>query len=210
MPRPKTLRAYFKELILRNDNMLSTGAYGDEGCIMMAFDAKLVDQAKKNADLNAHLKLLLPNCDCSPEEKMLKLWESNPPIDTIDFNTLRFMKDLFLSVIDEHIILRYRLRTPEELENINNIYIKMSLDEVGNLKGLNKERMGYYNKYMMAIAGHDLFSIERGSEEWLMLLKLDLLSILGPWIRETSPDESDPLVKRGYFKNQDKIENLEV
>lgn len=163
-----TLQAQLQELIREDRRILSTGAYGDEGGILLLFEERIFAGSNGAAGRDLTSSLLrpveeLPACILEPLRSLAK--------DMVDaWTPLRWQKsEDQAQSLGDFVWGQFRVY---RLRNDISAEAQMAFMELEV-------------ELIQAIRTRQIFSLKRGADAWRMLHEMDLLAPLGGFLRET-------------------------
>lgn len=163
-----SIRGFVQQHIRAHRPVLSTGAYGDEGDVLLEIECLMFDAILRGSE---------------EHYQMGQAWARNLPTSILS----QELRDGF-AYIAETIVCRTnprRLTMPTAELSDRRECLFAALTTFGDAPA--SEHMDVFQRYAGVIESRGVISVERGGEEWRFLHRRDLLWIMAPFVVETEP-----------------------
>lgn len=166
------IRGYCHQIIRESEPRLSTGAYGDEGKVLLELNEMFNDIMRGNEV--SHIEFALA-------------WRGNFEIEMAGPG----IRDTIAYLVSTIAVRTKPMRLTMSQEDINEV----KLDLFHRLDAFSAEPHALFKKifarYWRVMENQDVVEMVRGGDEWLLLHRYDLLACLGPWIVEVEGIRED-------------------
>lgn len=151
---------------------LSTGAYGDEGEILLEIDMLMHEAASGRVDSH--------KC-------MAASWFMNSPVALVGKDALDGFAYLASTIVSRTRPMRLAMHDCELRERRDALY--MAVTGAREALGAPQGYLAVYQRYDALLNERRALRVKRGGEEWRSLQALDLLWVLAPFLIEEDPSE---------------------
>ena len=161
-----------RQIIREDEQGLSTGAYGDEGKIILELMETLVDVIRDEDPRHYDIAVA---------------WASNVDVEELRPATRDAIRYLTSTIAARTEPMRLTM-SPKALEDAKTELFHR-LDEFGAEPHALLKKI--FERYFRVIENRDAVQMVRGGDEWRLLHRYDLLACLGPWIIEVDEMEEE-------------------
>lgn len=164
------IQEHCRQTIRSIEPMLSTGAYGDEGRVLLEL-LELFNSIMRG-DETRHIEVALA-------------WRWNQEIEKVT-PAVQEAVTYLVTTIATRTRPRRLVMSPEEIEDVKaDLFNRLRESRVETFAEFKR----LFERYGRVMQARETVELVRGGDEWLVLHRFDLLSCLGSWIIEVEMSE---------------------